>query len=156
MLLARVLIAMVILPGTAGVLIPWLIVDGSDLSPFAWLAVPPIAFGIALSAWCVVEFATRGRGTPAPWDAPRHFVASGPYRAVRNPMYLAAAAVVLGEAIAFGSLALIAYLIALITVWHLFVVMYEEPTLARRFGTQYEEYRRAVPGWWPRRRPWQG
>lgn len=141
---------MVILPGTAGVLIPWLIVGGSELSPFAWLAVPPIAFGIALSAWCVIEFATRGRGTPAPWDAPRHFVASGPYRIVRNPMYVAAAAVVLGEAIAFGSLGLIVYLIALITVWHLFVVMYEEPTLARRFDGEYEAYRARVRRWMPR------
>ena len=150
MLAARVLIAMAILPGIAAVLLPWLIVRGSELSPFAWLAVPPIAFGLALAIWCVVEFATRGRGTPAPWDAPSRFVASGPYRVVRNPMYLGGAAVVLGEAIAFGSVPLFVYLIALVTVWHLFVVLYEEPTLARRFGGEYSAYRARVHRWIPR------
>lgn len=150
MIVLRSLISIAILPGMALILVPWLIVRGAPLSPLALIGVLPLAFGLALSIWCVVEFARRGHGTPAPWDAPRRFVASGPYRFVRNPMYLAGASVVLGEAIAFGSVPLFIYLVVLIAVWHLFVVLYEEPTLARQFGPDYAAYRSRVGRWVPR------
>lgn len=150
MIVLRSVISLAILPGTVLVLVPWLIVRGTSLSPLAWVGALPLAFGVAVSASCVVEFARRGRGTPAPWDAPRRFVASGPYRLVRNPMYLAGASIVLGEAIAFASLPLFIYLIVIIVVWHLFVVLYEEPTLARQFGADYAAYRSRVHRWVPR------
>ena len=150
MIVIRSLISMAVLPGTALVLVPWLIVRGTPLSTLAWIGALPLAFGVVLSAWCVIEFARRGRGTPAPWDAPRRCVTSGPYRFVRNPMYLAGASVVLGEAIAFGSLPLFIYLVVLIAVWHSFVVLYEEPTLSRQFGADYAGYRARVGRWVPR------
>jgi protein-S-isoprenylcysteine O-methyltransferase Ste14 len=150
MIILRSLVSIAILPGVALVLLPWLIVRGTPITTFAWIGALPLAVGLALSIWCVIEFARRGRGTPAPWDAPRRFVASGPYRFVRNPMYLAGASVVLGEAVAFGSLPLVIYLVALVTVWHAFVVLYEEPTLSRQFGADYAAYRTRVHRWVPR------
>ena len=92
-----------------------------------------------------------GGGTPGPWDAPRRVVAHGPYRWVRNPIYLAALLVVLGEAWLFTSLRLLAYAGVMAACFHLFVTGYEERTLARRFGPAYLEYRRAVPRWIPRK-----
>jgi protein-S-isoprenylcysteine O-methyltransferase Ste14 len=99
---------------------------------------------------CLRIFAVIGRGTPGPWDPPRHVVAAGPYRWVRNPIYIAALLVVVGEVWLFLSLPLLAYAGALTIFVHLFVIGYEEPTLRRRFGETYAEYRRTVPRWIPR------
>jgi hypothetical protein len=90
-----------------------------------------------------------GGGTPGPWDAPSRVVAAGPYRWVRNPIYLAALLVVLGEAWLFLSLPLLAYAGAMAVLFHLFVTGYEEPTLRRHFGRTYLEYQRMVPRWIP-------
>jgi protein-S-isoprenylcysteine O-methyltransferase Ste14 len=139
-----------VVPGTAAVLVPWLILTGSEPAPVAWPAAAVIALGGALYAWCVWVFATVGRGTPAPWDAPRRFVAVGPYRWVRNPMYVAVLAVVIGEAWLFLWLPLLAYAAVLSLAFHLFVVGYEEPTLARTFGDTYLAYRRSVSRWVPK------
>jgi protein-S-isoprenylcysteine O-methyltransferase Ste14 len=95
-------------------------------------------------------FAVVGRGTPGPWDAPRRFVAVGPYRWVRNPIYVAALLVVLGEAWLFLSLPLLVYAGTMAISCHLFVIAYEERTLRRRFGEAYVEYLRTVPRWIPR------
>jgi protein-S-isoprenylcysteine O-methyltransferase Ste14 len=146
----RALISIVLLPGLVAVLIPWRILQGAAVSPLAWLGAIAIALGLGLFGWCVVLFARRGRGTLAPWDAPRRFVASGPYRVIRNPMYVAVAAVVAGEALAFASLPLAVYLLALAVAWHIFVVLYEEPSLEQTFGDGYRAYRSRVPRWLPR------
>jgi protein-S-isoprenylcysteine O-methyltransferase Ste14 len=114
-----------------------------------------IAAGTALYVWCVWNFAAVGGGTPGPGTHRRGVVAAGPYRWVRNPIYLAALLIVLGEAWLFMSLALLAYATAMAVLFHLFVTGYEEPTLRRRFGTTYLEYQRTVPRWIPRR-PRQG
>jgi protein-S-isoprenylcysteine O-methyltransferase Ste14 len=147
----RSFISVVLLPGVVAVLIPWLIV-GPPASPTGvmWIGVFPLAFGLALFAWCVTIFASRGRGTLAPWDPPRRLVAIGPYRRVRNPMYLAVGSVVLGEAILFGSAALAIYFALLALIWHAFVVLWEEPSLERTFGDEYRTYRGSVPRWLPR------
>jgi protein-S-isoprenylcysteine O-methyltransferase Ste14 len=147
----RSLVSVIVLPGVAALLIPWLIV-GPLRAPggFAWLGLVPLGFGLALFTWCVVEFAARGRGTLAPWDAPRRFVAAGPYRVVRNPMYLGVGSIIVGEAILFGSLPLVGYLAVLGLAWHLFVVLWEEPSLERTFGEEYRAYRGSVPRWLPR------
>jgi protein-S-isoprenylcysteine O-methyltransferase Ste14 len=115
-----------------------------------WPAVALIAVGVALYLWCVWVYAAVGRGTPGPWDAPRRFVAVGPYRWVRNPIYIAAFLVVLGEAWLFLSPPLLAYAGAMAVVCHLFVTGYEEPTLRRRFGNHYTDYLATVPRWVPR------
>jgi protein-S-isoprenylcysteine O-methyltransferase Ste14 len=147
----RSLISVVLLPGVAIVVIPWL-VAGPPVWPtgVAWTGLVPLTFGLAIFAWCVIIFAARGRGTLAPWDAPRRFVATGPYRRVRNPMYVGVGSVVLGEAIVFGSMALALYGVVLALVWHAFVVLWEEPSLERTFGDEYRTYRANVPRWLPR------
>jgi len=152
-LVVRNVVFTVVVPGLGGVWLPWRLLtrDGSTPTPATWAAVPVIAAGAALYAWCVWNFAAVGGGTPGPWDAPRRVVARGPYRWVRNPIYLAALLVVLGEAWLFASPRLLAYAAAMAFCFHLFVVGYEERTLTRRFGRAYLEYRRAVPRWIPRR-----
>lgn len=115
-----------------------------------WAAIVPVAAGAALYLWCAYLFATVGRGTPGPWDAPRAVVAVGPYLWVRNPIYLGALTVVLGEAALFGSLALVVYAAVMAACFAAFVLGYEEPTLRRRFGQSYAGYAAAVPRWVPR------
>jgi protein-S-isoprenylcysteine O-methyltransferase Ste14 len=99
---------------------------------------------------CVLMFVARGRGTPALFDAPRQFVAIGPYRYVRNPMYLSALAVFAGFGLYARSLAVLAFAGAWFLFIHAFVLLVEEPGLRRRFGQTYSEYCRRVPRWLPR------
>jgi len=114
------------------------------LRPIGWV----LAFvGALIAAACIGTFVTRGRGTPAPFDPPRAFVATGPYRWVRNPMYVGAAAVILGAGLALSSPSVVLLAVAFVLVMHLFVVILEEPTLADRFGDAYEEYRSSVHRW---------
>jgi protein-S-isoprenylcysteine O-methyltransferase Ste14 len=106
--------------------------------------------GGSLALWCVLTFATIGRGTPAPFDPPRRLVVSGPYRRVRNPMYLGAVLALAGAAVFYGSAALFAYAALFLLSAHLFVTRWEEPTLARTFGADYEAYRAGTGRWVPR------
>ena len=106
--------------------------------------------GLGLALWCVATFALVGRGTPAPFDPPRQLVVRGPYRFVRNPMYIGAILALAGAATAYRSATLLAYAAAFAVVTHLFVVGYEEPTLRRTFGEDYDRYCRDVRRWWPR------
>jgi protein-S-isoprenylcysteine O-methyltransferase Ste14 len=130
----------------------------------AWTSIAtPAAFGLpqaagavlaiggaALAFWSVLAFAVIGRGTPAPFDAPRRLVVRGPYRYVRNPMYLGATLALAGAACAFESLALFGYAAAFFAAFNLFAVFFEEPTLRRAFGREYEDYCRRVHRWRPR------
>ena len=102
-----------------------------------------------LYLWCVVAFAFVGKGTPAVFDPPRRLVIRGPYRYVRNPMYVCVGFVFAGAALVYESLALLAFVGLFFVVIHLFVTLYEEPTLGRSFGDEYEAYRRQVARWWP-------
>jgi protein-S-isoprenylcysteine O-methyltransferase Ste14 len=151
-LAVRNLLFTIVVPGLGGVWVPWWILTrhGHTATPVAWEAAGVIAAGAALYAWCAWKFSAVGDGTPGPWDAPSRVVATGPYRWVRNPIYLAALLVVLGEAWLFRSLWLLAYAGAMAVLFHLFVTGYEERTLRRRFGSTYLEYRRTVPRWLPR------
>jgi protein-S-isoprenylcysteine O-methyltransferase Ste14 len=105
------------------------------------------AAGAAITLACVVTFVFVGRGTPAPFDPPRRLVVTGPYRFARNPMYLGAAAAMSGAALYFQSMALLGYITAFLLVTHLFVVIYEEPTLRSTFGNDYDVYCRSVARW---------
>ncbi|MEE9576181.1 MAG: isoprenylcysteine carboxylmethyltransferase family protein [Gemmatimonadota bacterium] len=107
--------------------------------------------GAVLALWCVFTFAFIGKGTPAPFDPPRRLVVEGPYRLVRNPMYIGAGLVLTGATLFYESLPLLGYTGLFVLVTHFFVVLYEEPTLRRAFGTEYEAYNRRVGRWWPRR-----
>ena len=120
----------------------------------AWLQVPGLVVavaGAALCAWCVALFVTRGRGTPAPFDPPLEFVAVGPYRWVRNPMYLGGFGVLLGAGLVLRSPSIVALAGAFLLLFHLFVVLYEEHALAARFGDPYQRYRAQVHRWLPSR-----
>jgi protein-S-isoprenylcysteine O-methyltransferase Ste14 len=106
--------------------------------------------GAILVLVCAGVFIIRGRGTPAIFDAPRVFVAIGPYRYVRNPMYIGGLILLLGLGLYLGSIAILLLALLLSGLVHLFVLFYEEPTLMRRFGRSYEEYLRSVRRWMPR------
>ncbi len=118
-----------------------------------WLRPVGVAFAIAgllLDAWCVTTFIIRGRGTPAPFDPPREFVASGPYRYVRNPMYIGGFLVLLGAGLATRSPAMALLAVLFLLLAHLLVMVYEERTLERRFGESYLHYKATVRRWLPR------
>jgi protein-S-isoprenylcysteine O-methyltransferase Ste14 len=107
--------------------------------------------GAGLAVWCILTFPIVGRGTPAPFDPPRRLVVVGPYRWIRNPMYVGAGLTLAGAALYYKSLALLAYLAVFLLATHLLVLGYEEPTLRRLFGADYEAYTERVGRWWPRR-----
>ena len=122
----------------------------------AWISTPAgivgllgIGAGGLVMVACVAEFAARGRGTPAPVDPPRQLVVRGPYRFVRNPMYLGMVLALLGELSLAFSLGFAGYIAGWFACIHLLVVLYEEPTLGRKFGADYERYTREVGRWWP-------
>jgi len=99
--------------------------------------------------WCFAAFAFVGRGTPAPFDAPRRLVPVGPYRWVRNPMYLGSFIVLAGFGLWHRSLVMVLFVVPVALLFHCFVLFYEEPTLTRRFGADYAAYRARVHRWWP-------
>ena len=124
----------------------------ADARPIGW---PILAAGVLLGLWCAFEFAWRGLGTPAPFDPPRRLVVSGLYRFVRNPMYVGVGIALIGEAIVFPHLTTF-LLIMLAVLWiatTVFIVVYEEPTLRRLFGADYENYCANVRRWIPRLTP---
>lgn len=107
------------------------------------------AAGAAIALWCIFTFATIGRGTPAPFDPPRRLVIRGPYRFVRNPMYIGAGLALAGAALFYQSWPLLGYAGFFLLATHLFVISYEEPTLQRMFGQDYDSYSRKVRRWLP-------
>lgn len=113
-----------------------------------------IVGGLALLVECFGRFVVQGRGTPAPIAPPDRLVVSGPYRRVRNPMYVAVVAVILGQAALLGDLRLLGYAAVVWTAFHVFVLTYEEPTLRRSFPADYAAFFAAVPRWIPRLVPW--
>jgi protein-S-isoprenylcysteine O-methyltransferase Ste14 len=160
-----VLRAVALLPGMVAVVVPGLLIwaYGTEIGwglPGALGALPVLAglalFIVALRLWLetVRLFAAVGKGTLAPWDPTQRLVVQGPYRRVRNPMISAVAFILAAEAIAFGSVPIGIWFAIFATVNAIYIPLGEEPGLARRFGEDYERYRRAVPRWIPRRTPW--
>jgi protein-S-isoprenylcysteine O-methyltransferase Ste14 len=119
-------------------------------NPIHLLGLSCMALGTGLLLTCIWEFARSGRGTLSPVDPPRKLVVRGLYRYVRNPMYLSVTILVLGELILTRSQALLIYWIIWFAAVNLFVIFYEEPTLRRQFGEEYERYTREVGRWLPR------
>jgi protein-S-isoprenylcysteine O-methyltransferase Ste14 len=120
-----------------------------ELEQVAAMAIGVVGAVVAL--WCVLTFVSVGRGTPAPFDPPRRLVTKGPYRFVRNPMYIGTDLVLVGAALFYESMPLLGYAGLFALVAHIFVVLYEEPSLRRTFGKEYETYCHQVKRWWPRR-----
>jgi protein-S-isoprenylcysteine O-methyltransferase Ste14 len=151
-----------IAPGIVAGLAPWWISGGRLQPPF--LGQPEMrAAGIVLIVLGLVplvesfaRFVWKGLGTPAPVFPTRHLVVSGFYRHVRNPMYLGLVAAIAGEGLLAGSIPLLIYALLVWLGFFLFVMLYEEPTLKRSFGADYQNFRRHVPRWIPRLTPWRG
>jgi protein-S-isoprenylcysteine O-methyltransferase Ste14 len=138
---------LVVAPGVVAGLVPWLLTDWRSSSPPAPVAVLGAAL-VALGA------GVEGRGTPAPISPTERLVVGGLYRHVRNPMYVAVATTIVGQALLLGRPLLLAYAAVFWLVVAAFVRGYEEPTLSARYGEEYAAYRSAVPAWLPRLRPW--
>jgi protein-S-isoprenylcysteine O-methyltransferase Ste14 len=140
-------------------LLPWLITRWHGLTTsIALIAAGAILIvaGIAVLLHAFTRFALEGSGTPAPVAPTETLVVGGIYRHVRNPMYVSVFAIILGQVLLFGSVAVLVYGVLVAAACVAFVLVYEEPTLARRYGQSYETYRRNVPGWLPRLTPWRG
>ncbi len=146
-------------PGVVAGVVPWLLTGWQGAEP-PWPALVR-AVGLAVLAVCTivlvqafVRFVREGGGTPAPVAPTERLVVGGLYRHVRNPMYVAVIGAIVGQALLLGRPVLLVYAAAAGAGMALFVRAYEEPKLAARYGEQYRAYRRAVPGWLPRLRPW--
>jgi protein-S-isoprenylcysteine O-methyltransferase Ste14 len=145
-------------PGVMGGLVPWVITGyaGPASPPYVALGAAVVVLGLAALVACFVQFVREGRGTPAPVAPTQELVVGGLYRWVRNPMYLAVGAVILGQAVMFASVGALVWFLLFAAAVVSFVVGYEQPTLHETYGASYDAYCRAVPGWWPRLTPWRG
>ena len=156
MLWLRSIFFTILFPGTVTVLIPyWLISSraGEVTSPrpvISYLGLPLIAVGAAALLWCIWDFFAAGRGTLAPIDPPKQLVVRGLYRNVRNPMYFAVVTILLGEAFFFRSATVLVEAAIFFGCANLFILLYEEPALQRKFGESYEQYRQRVGRWIPK------
>jgi protein-S-isoprenylcysteine O-methyltransferase Ste14 len=158
--------AIVLLPGMVTMIIPLALVNWLGLNQFGQglsavvdalirlLGMVVAGMGLWLVFRTVALFSTRGKGTLAPWDPPSKLVVAGIYRHVRNPMISGVCAIVLGEGLALKSLTLLAWFVAVWAINALYIPLSEEPGLVRRFGDDYLTYKRNVPRWIPRIRPW--
>jgi protein-S-isoprenylcysteine O-methyltransferase Ste14 len=151
---------LVLAPGTVAGLVPWLI-SHWQFEPHSPLWLPLQIVGaamIALGALVLLDsfgrFAMKGLGTPAPIFPTRQLVVTGLYRYVRNPMYIAVVALIVGQGLIFANIRVLEYGALIWLAFHLFVVSYEEPTLHKSFGPEYETFCRNVSRWRPRLRPW--
>ncbi|MEV4317414.1 isoprenylcysteine carboxylmethyltransferase family protein [Actinocrispum sp. NPDC049592] len=148
----------VLAPGIVAGLLPWLITGWvfepvwPPLRVLGWVVLVP---SVAVLVAAFIRFVVEGIGTPAPIAPPRNLVVGGLYRYVRNPMYLCVLGAIVGQALVFGQPWVFLYAAAVSGAFFAMVHWHEEPSLARNFGSQYETYRDAVPGWLPRLKPWQ-
>jgi protein-S-isoprenylcysteine O-methyltransferase Ste14 len=154
-------IFLVIAPGVVAGYVPWRISRWEMGAPLLGISalrvagVALIAAGLPVLLDSFARFALKGFGTPFPGFPTRHLVVSGIYRYVRNPMYVAVAALIFGQGLLFGSVRVLEYGVAVWAAFFVFVVAYEEPTLRKSFGAEYEEYCANVPRWIPRMKAWE-
>ena len=155
---AGTLAFLVVVPGVVAGWVPWLL-TGWSVHAWWWPVRAAGALltgaGLAVLLATFARFVVEGIGTPAPVAPTERLVTGGAYRYVRNPMYLAVAAAIVGQALWLGRPGLLLYAAAFCLAVSAFARGYEEPALSRRFGAQYDAYRRAVPAWLPRRTPWE-
>ena len=154
MIWLRQALLFLVVPGTVALAGPWWLAhrQGAALStgPLLLAGAALISAGLLLLALCMFQFG-RHDGTPMPIDPPKRLVMRGPYRWVRNPMYVALAVILIGQILLHPHRALVLYACVATLAVTLFVRFYEEPALRRRFGRDYEDYLVRVPGWWLRR-----
>ena len=151
MLFLRALISFLVLPGTvAGVIPAWIVSSDRGRGQGFIIGAVPLMIGVVMLLWCVRDFYVSGRGTLAPWDPPKRLVIVGLYRFTRNPMYVDILLLLAGWSLFVGSLFLAVYTVILVFVFHLRVLLYEEPRLKKQFGEEWVAYTAAVPRWLPR------
>jgi protein-S-isoprenylcysteine O-methyltransferase Ste14 len=121
-----------------------------EIGSYRFFGLFPIVLGAVIALWTTLSLALVGKGTPAPFDPSKRLVTEGLFKYVRNPMYLGAVIVMVGEAVLTQSLVVLLLAVVMWMFFHVFVVYYEEPDLGKRFGQAYEEYIRTVPRWFPR------
>ena len=145
---AKAVFAFLVLPGTVGFLIPLgLAPNQLPTEPVHWLGIPLLVTGVFILLWCVRDFYVAGTGTLAPWAPPRDLVRTGLYRYSRNPMYLGVSTILIGWTVLFLSRTLLIYTVAVAIMFHLRVILGEEPWLARTHGAKWEAYKGNVPRW---------
>lgn len=150
----RALLSFLLLPGIVAGLVPLLLVRSDPWRGRGWTpGIIILAVGLAILLWCVYAFYQRGKGTLAPWDPPQHLVITGLYRYTRNPMYIGVLLTIGGWAVVATSPVLGVYGLFCALAVHLRVLYYEEPTLARLFGAEWEQYMSNTPRWLPRFKP---
>lgn len=157
LLTLRSLLWVILFPALVAGYLPWRYFGLRNVrlwpaEPLHLIGMASIAIGAAMLAWCVWDFAHRGRGTLSPVDPPRALVVEGLYRYVRNPMYLGVTLILLGEVALTRSGTLFLYWGVWFLAVNIFVLAYEEPSLRRQFGPGYEDYARRVGRWFPHRR----
>jgi len=150
-----------VVPGTVAGALPWSLTGGYGDTlalgpPWSVGCIVVSAGAAAVLIYSFGHFALKGRGTPAPIAPTANLVVSGPYRFVRNPMYVAVLTIIFAQALLFGSMPVLVYGVVVGAAMVAFTRLYEEPTLAGTHGAAYDRYRAAVPGWWPRLTPWSG
>jgi protein-S-isoprenylcysteine O-methyltransferase Ste14 len=145
---------LVLAPGVVAGLVPWWLtrwrVGACYRGPVRVTGAVLTGAGAAALLGSFAQFAVEGQGTPAPPAPAGQLVVHGPYRYVRNPMYLAVLAVITGQGLVLGRPVLLGYGAGVAAAFTGFVYGYEQPALASRYGSQYEAYRQTVPAWWPR------
>jgi protein-S-isoprenylcysteine O-methyltransferase Ste14 len=119
----------------------------NSLSFFQYIAIFTFAIGVAILLYCITMFAIKGKGTLSPADPTKKLVVSGLYKYSRNPMYIGVMLILIGESAFFGSTILWIYTAILFIAFNLFIVIHEEPRLERDFGTEYQQYLKAVRRW---------
>jgi protein-S-isoprenylcysteine O-methyltransferase Ste14 len=150
----------VVAPGTVAGLIPWWLSGWRfqdtffGYVAFRYVGAMLIVAGLPVLIDAFARFALEGLGSPAPVYPTRHLVVTGFYRYVRNPMYVAVASLIFGQSLLFGNRRVFEYGLFVCLGFHLFVLLYEEPTLRRTFGAEYESFCANVPRWIPRLTPW--
>ena len=156
------LLFLLIAPGTVAGLVPWWLTGWAIhdwpepyATPLRLVGAVLIVLGVPALLHAFARFVLEGIGTPAPVAPPEHLVVGGLYRYVRNPIYIALIATIVGQALVLAQQGLLLYAVVVAVALVAFVYGYEEPTLSEQFGAEYDAYRQAVPGWWPRLQPWQ-
>ncbi len=156
MTVIKSLLFLIVAPGVVAGYIPLALLRGGpqiEAGFFAYLAFPLWLTGGIILLWSFWNFVAQGRGTPAPVDPPKELVMTGFYRYVRNPMHVGVLAINIGYFLWFKSIWMIVYTVLVFLMVHLFVTLYEEPTLKKKFGVSYEDYLQKVPRWIPRIKP---
>jgi protein-S-isoprenylcysteine O-methyltransferase Ste14 len=156
MVLLKTIIFTFVVPGTVTVVLPYWLLATPSTQPmhvgfFRYFGILAILVGVAIYLWCAWDFTFAGKGTPAPIDPPKELVVRGLYRYTRNPMYVGILSILLGEAFLFSSQRLFVYAAIVFSLFFVFVTLYEEPHLKKKFGEPYRRYCNNVPRWLPLR-----